>query len=443
MTWNEICYPITLQYRKHWGKWEAIREIIQNALDETEDFKIEKQGNDLVISDNGQGLAVKHLLFGVTEKKSGARGRFGEGLKIALIVLKRLGYDVTIRSNSLEVVTDTHQIEDETCLKLRYRELPDWHIGTSVIIHNYEGPTFEDRFVKQNKVIAWEGRDFWGEVAMIIRESRTSLYHKDIYVCKLENGAFSYNLHSQELKLEESRNIADSSSLKYHIGRVWRAVRDASLLTEFFEAVQAKKWEATNVALDFSFAAPSAWRKAFFTVYGSRAVLFTHPNWKREAEWLGAKVVQLPSNLDGLQDILPTDRSFVRERHEKSAKAEEIDDQQLTTLQLTNLLRARAVAKSFGSDIRVKAYRLPKSGAEWRSATQTIAISPLVLNSYLQTMDALIHELGHATSGAGDLTAELIHAVSQAAARILYSYRVAMNIKAKETARDWAQRKFG
>jgi len=66
-----------------------------------------------------------------------------------------------------------------------------------------------------------------------------------------------------------------------------------------------------------------------------------------------------------------------------------------------------------------------------------------VLNSYLQTMDALIHELGHATSGAGDLTAELIHAVSQAAARILYSYRVAMNIKAKETARDWAQRKFG
>jgi len=442
MTWNEICYPITLQYRKHWGKWEAIREIIQNALDETEDFSIRRDGDSLVISDNGQGLAVKHLLFGVTEKKSGARGRFGEGLKIALIVLKRLGYDVTIRSNSLEVVTDTHQIEDETCLKLRYRELPNWHLGTSIIIHNYEGPTFQDRFVKQNKTIAWEGRDFWGEEAMIIRENPACLYHKDIYICKLEDAAFSYNLCSHELKLEESRNIADASSLKYHIGRVWRAVKDEGLLIEFFEAVQAKKWEATNVALDFSFAAPSAWQKAFFTVYGPSAVLFTHSDWKREAEWLGAKVIELPGNLSGLEDILPTDKSFVRERHEKSARAEEIDDQQLTTVQLTNLLRARAVVKSLKCDVRVKAYRLPKPGAEWRSATQTIAISPLVLNSYLNTMDALIHELGHASSGAADLTSELIKAVSYTAARILYSYRIAMNIKAKETARDWAQRKF-
>jgi len=443
MTWNEICYPITLQYRKHWGAWEAIREIIQNSLDETEDFNIQHQGNDLIISDNGQGLAVKHLLFGVTEKKKGARGRFGEGLKIALIVLKRLGYDVTIKSNSLEVLTDTHEIEGEPCLKLRYRKLSTIHQGTSITIHGYTGETFQDRFVRpDSKVIAWEGKDYWGGRAMLIREHPTRLYHKDIYICELKDAAFSYNVYSDALKIEESRNIADHSSLQYQIGRIWRAVKAKDLIIEFFQAVKGSKWEATNVKLFGSFSSETAWREAFFFVYGSNAVLFTNPNWKREAEWLGAKVIDLPPNLVELQSFLPTDQSYVMKRHEESAKAEEIDDQQLTTEQLTNLLRARAIVKGLKLDIRVKAYKLPKIGADWRSVIQTIAIHPFILTDYMKTMDCLIHELAHAYSGASDLTSELMHAVSQTASRILYVYRVAMNIKARETARDWAQRKF-
>ena len=115
---KQIIYPITLEYRKHWKEWEAIRELIQNALDsDKQTTRIYKQDGNLIIEDKGKGLQVKHLLLGISEKqdKENTRGQFGEGLKIALIVLKRLGYDVEIISNNLHCTIDTIDIEGEKC----------------------------------------------------------------------------------------------------------------------------------------------------------------------------------------------------------------------------------------------------------------------------------------------------------------------------------------
>jgi hypothetical protein len=84
--WKSIQYPITINYRSHWSEWESIRELIQNALDVSGSYTLEKLSDSLTISDNGEGLKVSDLLFGVTSKanNSSMRGKFGEGLKTLL-----------------------------------------------------------------------------------------------------------------------------------------------------------------------------------------------------------------------------------------------------------------------------------------------------------------------------------------------------------------------
>ena len=142
MNQNEMIYPMSLNYRNEWNDWEAIREIVQNMMDSNSKFSIKQTDTGLLLKDNGTGIRKKHLLLGVSEKEEGARGKFGEGLKLALVVLKRLGYGITIRTKNLKIKVDTSKIEGETCLKLKFDEKPNDMIGTEIFIEGYHGETF-------------------------------------------------------------------------------------------------------------------------------------------------------------------------------------------------------------------------------------------------------------------------------------------------------------
>jgi hypothetical protein len=96
--------PLSPDYVSHWGLWEAVREIYQNALDEVEApslAQIRFSDDALYISTPTGKLTPDTLVLGKTSKrnKSQSRGKFGEGYKLALLVLARLGHRVTIRTN--------------------------------------------------------------------------------------------------------------------------------------------------------------------------------------------------------------------------------------------------------------------------------------------------------------------------------------------------------
>lgn len=101
---------LTKTYVSRWGMTEAVRELIQNSLDSDSSFQYEFIRQDgagdlwtLRLTSEHATLTPETLLLGATSKadRTDAIGSFGEGYKIALLVLTRLGYDTSILNGDL------------------------------------------------------------------------------------------------------------------------------------------------------------------------------------------------------------------------------------------------------------------------------------------------------------------------------------------------------
>lgn len=99
-------YEITISpnYVSNWGINEAIREILQNAIDADKNgYKksIYYSGDTLYINNEGISLSAKDLILGCSSKsdQDGMIGKYGEGFKLALVVLLRKGMNVYVDNN--------------------------------------------------------------------------------------------------------------------------------------------------------------------------------------------------------------------------------------------------------------------------------------------------------------------------------------------------------
>jgi len=103
---GEIPTNYTRKYAetRGWGDWELVREIGQNALDSTGSMHIEIVPDGLIITDQGKGFNALNLLMGSTTKSKCERGRFGEGLKIAILSALNADYGVDILTDSMHIV---------------------------------------------------------------------------------------------------------------------------------------------------------------------------------------------------------------------------------------------------------------------------------------------------------------------------------------------------
>ncbi|PZG13453.1 hypothetical protein C1I95_23660 [Micromonospora craterilacus] len=88
-TTDTLTYPISPDYVKSWTPVRALCELIANALDEDRDARISWADGVLTISDRGPGIPEEGLVLGYSTKTEDQIGQFGEGKKIAYLVLAR------------------------------------------------------------------------------------------------------------------------------------------------------------------------------------------------------------------------------------------------------------------------------------------------------------------------------------------------------------------
>ncbi|XVV10905.1 hypothetical protein ACQP2X_39615 [Actinoplanes sp. CA-131856] len=86
---NTLAYPISPDYVKSWTPVRALCELIANALDEDPNARVSWADGVLTIADDGPGIPEEGLVLGHSTKTAEQIGQFGEGKKLAALVLAR------------------------------------------------------------------------------------------------------------------------------------------------------------------------------------------------------------------------------------------------------------------------------------------------------------------------------------------------------------------
>lgn len=88
-TVDTLAYPISPDYVKSWTPVRGLCELIANAVDEDRDATVAWADGVLTITDSGPGIPEEGLILGYSTKTDAQIGQFGEGKKLACLVLAR------------------------------------------------------------------------------------------------------------------------------------------------------------------------------------------------------------------------------------------------------------------------------------------------------------------------------------------------------------------
>ena len=233
--------PISPEYVAHWGLWEAVREIYQNALDEASaDKECEARidyldyNSVLRISTSKGNLTTDSLVLGKTSKKDDQtqRGKFGEGYKLALLVLARsvdhdvtvytererwlvkIEHDDTFNSSVLNIYADSYLSQDGTMFAIGNVTPAEW-----LMIQANIRPQTEsfDTVLEDEKE---KGR----------------IYVGGLYVSTVKRYVCGYAFRPGVIKLDRDRGMVDGFDLAWQTSKLWTGRGHSARLSELLEA---------------------------------------------------------------------------------------------------------------------------------------------------------------------------------------------------------------
>ena len=433
--WQLIIIGPTSTWRQDWGEWEAIRDIVQNALDEAESYRWGYDDEGLWIADTGRGVSVADFLLGPPKiKPDYARGKFGEGMKIAALALVRKGYSIHVETvgRELWIIFLEQRVNGKAeTLAALWRSNGNIR-GTKFHIIGYSGPAFERYFavnLPRSLILAEVPSPLAEPIrrynqlisAANMASSPTGgvIYARDIYMRETKS-PFSYNLWGFDMAPDRHgpKNEAD---MWVDMGRLWCGVSNMFLMEQFLEMVldppRVMSDETRMISMDIysmgsepatdkryidlvQESAP-AWQKAWRKVAGGNAVIRTTDRWDGMVKHLGYTPVSLQWGVrDALSTVITSDGALIQESQERLRETKALPDDTLTARARTHLELARAIATWFGLH-KVYASIIPPASDRVRTAglydhaLEEIILHLETLESGKRTVDAVIHELGH------------------------------------------------
>ena len=444
--WKLIHVGPTSTWREEWGEWEAIRDLVQNALDETESYEYGTDSEGFWISDKGKGVGISSFLLGPPKLKPDyARGKFGEGMKIASLALIRQGYGVHVDTVGREVwmifiEQDVGGGETVQSLAAMWRN-SNTKIGTKFHIIGYTGDDYHDRFVinlpkwdilAQSPALISKPTQRYnylirGEFAGI---SPHRIYARDIYMKGILSN-YSYNLWSFDMSPDRF-GAKNEEQVWQDIGRVWTQVNTQEELQYIIkccseppvmvmeetyhlnmESYSLGQNPVTGIRYRGTMLENAAlWRKAWEQVHGDSAVIRTSDAYDAIVRHLGYEPKSVQYGIkSAFSEVIKTDEQLINESQERLREVTVIPESTLSPKQLAHLKLAQKIASDIDRNNTlggVRAGVIPPASDRVRTAglygrsTREIFIAVEQLNNGRATVDTTIHELAHHTSGAED-----------------------------------------
>lgn len=256
-----IEFPITRNYVSDWTFWHAIREILQNAIDQTvvnpqcemSMTEVEENGSFTLTIETTRGfLERRSLLLGHSTKRDDDRtiGQFGEGLKLALLVLCRMGHGVRVINGDKEVwvpsIKKSKQYDAEIlCISIEKGLLSKVQdTGVKFIITGCSKTHVES--VKRS-YIPNAVND-----ALVDVGSPGKIYVGGLFVFRNARLCHSYNFSPGRLTLGRDRNVVSDFDLTWQTSSLWGRLSfsNANVLEDVYKML---KEDASDVQYISSF----------------------------------------------------------------------------------------------------------------------------------------------------------------------------------------------
>jgi len=234
-------YELSLakNYVAHWGMVEGVRELLQNAIDSESPFEWEFKDGTLLLHSRFSKLEPRTLLLGSTVKADDAEsiGSFGEGYKIAMLVLTRLGYKVTIYNGK-------SIWRPEFKFNTKYESDMLYVISTSAKVLN-RGVTFEvsglsscdyDQIVNMCLHMQKEiGEIKQTQYGRILMSKPGHLYVGGLFICST-GLKYGYDIEPRHITLERDRQTVSHWNLRETTTKMWFDLEDLDYTIKLMEA---------------------------------------------------------------------------------------------------------------------------------------------------------------------------------------------------------------
>jgi len=407
-----LSYPISTGYRANWGDWESVREIYQNAVDTGEKVKVTTGANSITIRDYGEGFGLRNLIIGESSKDGVTSvGKFGEGLKFALLALVRSGKTVEISTGDLRIIPRLEDTFGANTLAIDYGPLPGTSIqGTKVKITGLT-ETFPERFLPPNRVLNFQDR--------VLADKPGQLFIKGIYVKNIESG-YGYNLNME--RENPMTGDVDQYNVNRRIAEIMRNTNDRDYVRYIVGIVD--RGESSKVELQWStyingdMKHPVIWREEVESRFGKNVCRETGSRESSLAQYYGYRTVR--GEYPILHSILQEDQVVIQKhtRKETRLSRDSVSPEARANLDQARDLITRAHPEHNKPEVWI--VRFEDSDTLGVCSGGRIKISANVLESgFRKTLATLIHEYAHLISGANDLTPEFEHALTDVSTRII------------------------
>lgn len=231
-------YELSLaaDYVPDWTYLEAVREIFQNALDAgNHGWSYNEVDQILTISNKGAMLEPSSLLLGTSTKRGNNQtiGQFGEGYKIALLVLTREGKKVRIYNGKSGEVWTSRFVQSRRygapVLTIFIDRLAFWEVPNDAVVFEIEGITAEE--FEQIKMHNLHVSDIVGGMyatdhgqILLDSEYAGKVFVNGLYVCQDSELQYGYNMKPEYLKLDRDRTTMRDFNIKWETSAMWAQI---------------------------------------------------------------------------------------------------------------------------------------------------------------------------------------------------------------------------
>lgn len=427
----------------NWEVEHAIREIIANALDEqvlseTAEIEIIKDGQgDWHIRDFGRGLRIEHFTLNENQEKlnaqSGIIGKFGVGLKDALATFHRRKIGVLIRSPY-----GTYRLKQEhkygfdniVTLHVEFDSTPNKMRGTEFVLHNV---TDTDMAKAKSLFLKFSGEESletntYGQI-LRRRNDTARVYILGVFASDEPNFLFSYNVtnltDSMKKRLNRERLNVGRTTYADRVKAILKNAKSKTVESLLIEQVEKRATgeQCDEMAwIEISQMALNLMHQQRQVAYFTEQEIQSRPNVLENVKSDGYQVVVVTEPQKAkLETQVLTGGPPVRmvetyiQEYNTSFQYKFVDPLILTReerriydltpriLALVGLTGNRIPQIRISETMRVTS---DDTNGVWDSSIPAIVVKRTKLASLAEYAATLLHEVGHATSGAVDATRE-------------------------------------